>query len=174
MDTDKAMLGRLEQMAAFHAREAERYRTAAEVVRVEIYGAASPKPQTLEVQHKADASVMRNGTKGRSGSPRRGGPTGTMAMIPQVLGNAPAPITLAKLTELMLEAGWETTSGTPSNTLRTALLRMQRSGEVVRDKVGRYAMSPTRDVAKVHSELQPTPGNWIRVSYPNDSDTADR
>ena len=118
---DETLLERLVRKAEYHAEQAERYRVAADVVR----GETQPSRSTAM-------------TTRRTGEPRKS----TMGMIQYSLGQSSDPVDLPTLTRLMQEAGWETTSATPSNTVRTALHRLMERGAVHRDDVGRFMMAP--------------------------------
>lgn len=140
MEDTKSLLARLEEKALFHTREADRYKTAAEVVRAVMYDNA-PKAQ-LDSPAMVDPATQPEFALGQPAdqpAPRKG-PKSTMAMIQQVLSESDSPLRLTVLTERMIQSGWETSSAAPSNTVRTAVGRMVEANRAVRTPEGLYSM----------------------------------
>lgn len=106
---DGDFITRLEEKAAYHAREAKRYKTAADVIRSESWG-------PLRRRH--------NGVVG--------------SMVLTVLDDAESPLDLSVLTQRMLERGWQTDSQNPYNTARNGALRLVERGTIQRLPDGRF------------------------------------
>lgn len=127
METNQ-VVAELEANASRLEAEAKAYRDAAAVLRKTTEAKVSPRPVSPP---RKQAAV----TRPRS----RKSPTGTMSMARSQLLLAEEPLTPPDLAQRMLEAGWNTDSDNPANTLRTALRRMldkHDSGVHVRN--GRY------------------------------------
>lgn len=127
-DDNETILALLEEKASFHAREADRYRSAIRILRGEPERVKRPDTQ-LQFAYPEAASVRRR----KSTDPK----ASTQAMVEKVLARV-GHLTYKELTEKMLEDGWVTESVTPSNTVRTALGRMSERGIVGRNEEGEY------------------------------------
>lgn len=115
---DQELLERLEQKAQHHAREAERYRIAADVIRVEL------RPQRPSARTRNDP-----------GSSQR---PATSAMVERLLNDSDTALHPNELLKALLEAGWVSDSPTPINTVRAAAHRLAHQGRVERVGDGRY------------------------------------
>jgi len=125
MDDD--FIERLEQKATYHAREAERYRTAAEVLRKELPGGRSRprRPPTEAAGGRADA--------------QQDLVPSTATMIQRALNEAYKPLHPTELVEEMRRLGWQTDVSNPLNTVRTAAHRLASQGAIERVDKGKYA-----------------------------------
>lgn len=121
---DDNLLDRLEEKAVYHAREAERYRVAADVLRSELKGSG----------RNARSARAEGRTADRADDPR----ANTKAMVERALNDSPRPMQAAELVEEMLRLGWETTAQNKLNTARTAASRLVEDGRIERI-AGRYA-----------------------------------
>jgi hypothetical protein len=122
MDDLTAMVAELEKRATKLEDEAERLRQAAALLRGDAPRAQAVTPTRRVV--------------------RRRSPSGTMSMAYAVLQSATEPLSPPALAAKMIQAGWQTDSDNPSNTLRTALRRMvERPGSDVHVKAGKYYLA---------------------------------
>lgn len=115
---DESFLERLEQKAEHHAREAERYRIAAEVLREEMRGVRGVRAT------RSDGRV----NESTSGDPRQN----TKAMVLRALDQSARPLHPTQLAEEMIRLGWQTNAENRVNTVRTAALRLTEEGRVQR------------------------------------------
>lgn len=121
---DEDLVCRLEQKAEHHAREAERYRVAAEVLRAEMPGS------------------RRSGKRGPDRE--RGGRTpadprhSTMAMVERALNGSGRPLKAQELVEEMRRLDWQTEAANPVNTARTAAHRLVDQERIQRSPDGRF------------------------------------
>ncbi len=130
MTRDSALLAQLKAKADWHAREAERYRTAVEVVSAELPAQADTE-QTLPVSSKTDdpgptlqVSLARSNT---------------MKMVATTINSdVEREWTISALLDAMNIAGWETNVGNRLNTVRTAVSRLADRGGVERVRQGVY------------------------------------
>ena len=143
MDDKETILALLEEKAAYHKGELERYRSA-------IYalgGSASVQRQDTVTTPEPPVRV----NDGRVALMRRrkvdNPMASTQAMIERVLADSPA-LGYKQLTEKMLEAGWITESVTPSNTVRTALGRLSERGIVERTEDGLFRVPASTEEAQ--------------------------
>ncbi len=136
MNDDSALLLRLEQKAEYHAREAERYRVAAEVLRAETVGRRGPRGG-----RDADGSAQ---------DPR----ASTIAMVEVALNEAGRPLDPKALLDEMKRLGWETDAANPLNTARTAAHRLVQRGRIQRLADGAYAR-----LGLPHQDGQPDGGD---------------
>lgn len=116
MDSD-TLIRELETRASELEEEARRLRSASEVLQ--------GKRAATDTSHVTGAASVRKVSQ-------------TNPTILKVL-NESGPMDARTLTTAMLDRGWETTSITPSNTVRTALGRLADRGEVVRLDDGQFA-----------------------------------
>ena len=121
-----------ESVAVENAGLAKAYRDAAALIRRSTGAAAVER--VLAKHGSLPVSVI-----GKAG--RKSGPNSTMSMIRTVLRQSLGSLSVADLTDKMLQAGWDTTSEVPQNTVRTALARLVEKSEVQRNEDGTYAQS---------------------------------
>ncbi len=126
MDEDE-MLTRFQDKAEHHAREAERYRIAADVLRDELRSGRSPV-----------RSVRPSQETGQPTDPRGS----SMAMVEIVLKDVAAPLHPNDLVIEMERRGWQSTAAHKVNTVRTAAHRLAEQGRVTRIGDGRFAAMP--------------------------------
>jgi len=128
--SDDTILAELDQLASHHETQARKYRAALALLR-------GSQPTTRNTQPRPAAS--------RAVGPRKS-PTGTMSMIRKVLASSEQPLVIPKLTERMLSGGWDTQSENPSNTVRTAILRLVDKTEVIRNADGTFELTPSDEI----------------------------
>ena len=128
--SDDTILAELDQLAAHHETQARKYRAALKLLR-------GPQP--------AIASITPRPTVSRILGPRKS-PTSTMSMIRKVLASSERALVIPELTERMLSGGWDTQSENPSNTVRTAILRLVDKTEVIRNADGTFELTPSDEI----------------------------
>lgn len=123
MDDD--MVVRLEQKAEHHAREAERYRIAAQVIRAELGGS------------RRSAATRRDSerTLRVPDDPR----TSTMAMVERALNENDRALHPTELVDEMLRLEWRSKAEHPVNSVRTAAHRLVDAGRIQRLDNGLFA-----------------------------------
>lgn len=122
----KELIRELESRAGQLESEAQRLRAAAQVLRGEVPVVATPtapSPSQTSAPHQA---------------------LGTMPLIIDTLAEI-GPATNRDLTAALRKRGWVTVSTQPTNTVRTALGRLLRRGQVVQLDDGRFALPPATD-----------------------------
>lgn len=134
-DDNETILALLEEKASFHAREAERYRSAIRILRGEPAPGTRPKTQ-LQFAPAENPAARRRKVDNPMAS--------TQAMVERVLAEV-GSLPYKELTNKMLEAGWITESVTPSNTVRTALGRLADRGIVERTEDGLFSTPASSD-----------------------------
>jgi len=144
MTINQSILATLEEKVRFYEERARRYRDAAELVRAEL--AESP---TTAGPRGAYAAVVPPVLRRQASDPKQS----TMAMIGEVLSHSNEPLSVAAPTESMLAEGWDTSSETPANTVRTAVGRLVERGAVEKTDDGRYGL-PHRVVEDISDEPQ--------------------
>ncbi|CAN5171069.1 hypothetical protein BH11ACT4_BH11ACT4_09470 [soil metagenome] len=150
--SDDNILAELEAKASEAEAAATKYRAAIALLRGETVRSGKPGRVTGVHEFKLRAST----------SGKKVGPTSTMSMIRTVLGRSTAPLGIAELTEKMLTGGWDTQSENPSNTVRTAVMRLvDDKGEVVKHVDGTYSLAP---LGRARQDFG--------IGYEDDDDTA--
>lgn len=142
---DESLLDRLEQKAVYHAREAERYRVAADVLRDELKGSSG----------RTARSTRAEGRSVRVDDPHRN----TKAMVEVALNQSPRPLHPTDLVSEMLRLGWETTAHNKLNTARTAALRLSEDHRIKRTDDGRYARLGLPDLPEPTDSADEPPGH---------------
>ena len=133
-NVSNALILRLRTRAAWHASEAARYQTAAEVLETEQASGASDEP--------AGAGPT---------SDRRYAGTNALDLVVQVMeSDDRAAWAVAELLEAMQHRGWQTNSLEPINTVRTAISRLVKRGVLERVGVGSYRLA--HRVARAHEQ----------------------
>ena len=114
-DDDRPLAQRLRDKANFHAREAERYRIAADVVDAEERTAGRRRGTSPDPRHSSTH------------------------MARQVILSDPKEWTVQELLDEMLAQGWQSDAVNQLNTVRTAISRVaSQDAEIVRTATGRY------------------------------------
>ncbi len=137
------LLARLQDKAEHHAREAERYRVAADVLRDELRMSSRATPRTSRAFGEGSPSTPPS-------DPR----TSSMAMVELVLNEADTPMHPNDLVAEMEQRGWQSTATHKVNTVRTAAHRLAAQGRVKHLRDGRFA---ALGLLASHEEAAATP-----------------
>ncbi len=146
-----SLIARLRAKAEWHAAEAARYVTAAEV---------------LETEHQSGVVLpTENVAAGTAAaqSQRPSGAPNALTMIAEIVAEDDRAWPVAELLQEMLGRGWTTASAEPINTVRTGISRLMARGVLERVGLGTYRATQ-QGVAAVSEDLPILNGSGTSAS----------
>lgn len=140
----RTLLDQLRTKAEWHAREAERYRTALEVVQAEAGSAGGADSVGAPLDTPNASPDMPASTARRARAPR----SATMGLLETTVNAEGRDWTVPALVSAMDAAGWDTPVENKVNTVRTAISRLAERGVVERVRPGVYRRYDRGDSAR--------------------------